>query len=279
MKKSIITQIDSKKPGPVLAIFGGVHGNEAAGIMAIEELSKTLSIAKGRVYLVLANSSAIEANVRMVNKNLNRCFLADNKGGDPEDKIARRLMKLLDGCDALLDLHMFYDDGEPFAICEEPSVELATIFDVGIISTNWASVEPGATDGYMFSKGKIGVCLECGPIARAQEYKDFAKTAALQFLKYFDMTVGDIGFSTKPKKIIEAKRTVYKSSADFKVAAGLHNFDQLKKGQVLAEENDKKILAKENECIMFPHYDGRVGEEAYIIGNQKNSRSTKGAGI
>src|SRR6185369_17926132 len=119
-----VIELSSGKPGPSLAILAGVHGNELAGVYALQELLPTLKPTRGKVYVAFANPPAIEANTRMLNKNLNRCFVADNHGTTPEDERARELMKMLDKCDALLDLHMFYDDdGVPFVICEDNALD------------------------------------------------------------------------------------------------------------------------------------------------------------
>ncbi len=269
MKCRDVYEIASNRPGPTVAVFAGVHGNETAGVLALRELLPTLKPTKGKLYLVFANPPAIEQNVRMVNKNLNRCFFAGNDGSSPEDVRARELMKILDDCDALLDLHMFYDaDGLPFVICEDNALDLAQKFDVDIISTNWTEVEPGGTDGYMFQAGKIGVCVECGPIGKAVEYVDFAKQTIFQFLAYFDMTGQLVDFSQKPKRLIKAERAVFKTSQNFTLQPGLKNFDRLKNSQLLAVDGAKKFTGKTNQCIIFPHYSARLGEEAYIIGQE-----------
>ena len=267
MISSEIVTLHSNKPGPTLAIFAGVHGNEKAGVYALQQLSTELKIIRGKVLLVFANPPAIEAKVRMVNKNLNRCFLKDNKGDKPEDIRARELMRVLDGCDALLDLHMFYDDnGLPFAICEDNSLEIAKLFEIDIISTNWNEVEAGATDGYMYQQGKVGVCVECGPISKAEEYTAFARKTVYQFLSYYKVVDPVVSYSSKSKRIIRAEKTVYKSSKDFKLRKGLSNFDALHEGRILATDGSKKLTAQSGECIIFPHYNARIGEEAYVIG-------------
>ncbi|MCA9347849.1 succinylglutamate desuccinylase/aspartoacylase family protein [Candidatus Saccharibacteria bacterium] len=264
---SEIIEIDSGKTGPALAIFAGVHGNELAGVYALQKLLPTLKLTRGKLYIAFANPPAIRAKVRMVKQNLNRCFVANNKGTSYEDRRARELMAILDKCDALLDLHMFYDDdGLPFVICEDNAVEVAHTFDVGIISTNWAKAEPGASDGYMFSQGKIGLCVECGPISKSKEYTDFAVKTIYQFLQYFDMSLKKVSLSKVPKRFVVANKSVYKSSANFTLKAGYKNFDRLKPGEVIAQDGGKKYLSQEGECIIFPHYKARVGEEAYIIG-------------
>lgn len=265
---SDIIEIDSGLPGPVLAIFAGAHGNELAGVFALQELIPTLKPTRGKLLLAFANPPAIEADVRMLNKNLNRCYTKNNNGTDPEDVRARELMAVLDKSDALLDLHMFYDDsGIPFAICEEDALDIAKIFDVEIISTNWTEVEPGASDWYMFQQGKPGICVECGPISKAKEYKDFAIKTVYQFLKYFNMTDEEAELSTAPKRIVKADHAVHKTSENFVLARGFHNFDQLREGQLIATDSTTEFRAKGGECILFPHYKARVGEEAYIVGH------------
>lgn len=267
---SEILEITSNKPGPTVAIFTGVHGNERAGVYALNRLASKLKITRGKAFLVYANPPAIEADVRMVNKNLNRCFYKGNNGNTAEDKRARYLMKVLDKSDALLDLHMFYDDqGEPFVICEENALDLAQKFDVNIISTNWTKTEPGGTDGYMYLQNKIGVCVECGPISKSKEYVEFAINTIYQFLKYFEMTNEDVNFSRTNKRIIRAERAIYKTSSSFKLNDNFHNFMRLREGQIIARDKVKTWKARSNECIIFPHYKARINEEAYIIGTEQ----------
>ncbi len=269
MITSDIIEISGTLPGPTIAIFAGVHGNETAGVMALNAILATLTITKGKLMIAYANPPAISAGVRMVHKNLNRCFYEGNIGTSPEDVRARELMAVLDQCDALLDLHMFYDDnGEPFVICEENAVELASEFDVGIISTNWTNVEPGATDGYMYQKGKIGICIECGPLSKPEEYKQFAINTIYQFLHYFDMTEIKIEASSKQKRIIKAESVVYKANKSFHLKLGFKNFQKLSVGLEIAKTDDTTYIAKKNQCIIFPHYNARVGEEAYITGRE-----------
>lgn len=264
-----VTLVDSGIPGPVVAIFAGVHGNEKAGVYALNKLLPELSITRGRLYIVFANPPAIEQDVRMVNKNLNRCFFKGNDGTAPEDVRARQLMGVLDMCDAMLDLHMFYDNnGLPFVICEDNALDLAKIFDVEVISTNWSETEPGGTDGYMYEAGKIGICIECGPISKSVEYTDFAQTAVLQFLSYFDMSSRVVAYSDSQKRIIRAEKAVFKDSMNFDLKPGFSNFQRLKTGEVLAKNGDTLLRAGDGECIIFPHYKARVGEEAYILGRE-----------
>lgn len=261
-----IIMIDSGKPGPAVALLAGVHGNERAGVYALQKLLPLLTPTRGTVYAAFANPPAIAANVRMLGKNLNRCFYAGNDGVDPEDIRARELMTMLDACDALLDLHMFYDDGTPFVICEENGIPIARNFDVPIISTNWDETEPGASDSYMNNTGKVGICIECGPLAKSREMTEFAERTVLQFLKYFDMVSRDVLFATNEKKIVRVYKAVHKTSERFVLEPGLKNFQTVGDGQFLASDDKQKYYASVGDKIIFPHYGARVGEEAYILG-------------
>ena len=55
--------------------MAGVHGNEHAGIIALESIRNTLRVIRGKVILVLqANPRAVEQGVRFTEKNMNRAF-------------------------------------------------------------------------------------------------------------------------------------------------------------------------------------------------------------
>lgn len=103
--------IKSGRPGPVVMIVGGVHGNETAGYKAAEQLKNT-SIGKGTL-LVLphANQLAINAGRRYVNgQDLNRAF--PSRGGTRSSNVlANNILKTMDdyNVDWVMDMHEGYD--------------------------------------------------------------------------------------------------------------------------------------------------------------------------
>lgn len=268
-----VTKIESGIYSPTIAVFAGVHGDEKAGVMALQEALPVLEneLVKGTFYGVFANPPAIEQNVRAVNKNLNRCFVEGVNGPTYEDKRAKRLMSLLDKCDALLDLHAFKDEtAPPFIICEEDSLDIAQQLKPEIISTNWSEAEPGATDVYMFENGKPAICLECGPIAQSKKYKDLALQSIYSFLSYFGLiekpqAKQDISV---PKRIIRAEYSVVNESEDCLIDDELESFQKLKEGQLIGAQASKVYRANEGEVIIFPRPDAATGEEVFIIGKE-----------
>jgi succinylglutamate desuccinylase len=120
----------------------------------------------------------------------------------------------------------------------------------------------------MYQNDKIGICVECGPLELSEEYTDFAIQTAYQFLNYFDMTNKLIPVSAKRKRLVKAVKAINKTSPSFALAPGLYDFQKLTSGQVLATDGEDEFTAQSGECIIFPHYAARVGEEAYIIGQE-----------
>ncbi|MFA6397482.1 MAG: succinylglutamate desuccinylase/aspartoacylase family protein [Candidatus Paceibacterota bacterium] len=269
IKESIIKKVGKEK-GKTLAIFCGVHGNEKAGILAVSSVLKDIEIKKGVVYFVYANPEAINKNIRLINKNLNRCFLKNNKGRTVEDKRARVLMKILDKCDGLLDLHASnVEKSTPFAICEKSSYKLAKIFDVGIVSSGWDKIEPGATDGYINKKkGTLSLGLECG-YAEDLEKVGLAQKSIYQFLQYFGVIDKKVDFSKRKQKIMNVIKAVKKETDDFSFTKKFKDFEFLKEGKLIAHDSSKKYFAGKNEFIIFASAEKKKGQEAFIIGKTK----------
>ncbi|QGT99579.1 hypothetical protein SYNTR_0986 [Candidatus Syntrophocurvum alkaliphilum] len=105
--------IDSGKPGPVVLIVGGVHGNEIAGVEAAYK-SKEIEINKGKL-LVLpeANKRSVEIERRFVpgEEDLNREF-PRTSNGNPSGTLATAIWdEVIEEyeIDWLMDLHEGFD--------------------------------------------------------------------------------------------------------------------------------------------------------------------------
>jgi len=259
---------EGEKKGKTLAVFSGVHGNEQAGVLAMRKILKNIKIARGKVFFVFANPPAIEKNVRQINKNLNRCFLKGNQGRSFEDKRARELMKILDKCEALLDLHASPNkENKPFIICEKVDFSIADKLDFEIISFGWDKIEPGATDGYMHKAGKKALCLECGPISESKKYSRLVEKSIWQFLKYFGLIDSKIKFSKRKQRFAKVTRAVHKKSDNFALARKFKDFESLSDGELIATDDKTKFFAKKDEFILFAKSDSPIGGEAFVIGS------------
>ncbi len=107
----------SGKPGPVLMVLGGVHGNEPGGWMAAERLVDELRPTTGALLIVpRANKLAIAQFVRTTDElgDLNRLYPGD-PNGLPMSRMAYEIVQTLTEFHAtmLLDMHeswAFYKD-------------------------------------------------------------------------------------------------------------------------------------------------------------------------
>jgi succinylglutamate desuccinylase len=269
MKKPLIKEIKGSLPGPTVAIFSGIHGNEKVGPFVVAELMEKLKIRKGKVFLVIANPDALAAEKRYINVNLNRIFSRKFKGKEPEYGIAAKLMDILDTSDALLDLHAYNDEtGEPFVICSKKDLGLARIFDSKIVSFGWESGDgkTAATDEYMASQGKPGICLECGTVGEVKKNVSFTRRSIKNFLAHFGLLKETTKKGSSKKIYVQVKKSILASGRNYSFLRRYKTFQKLKQGEVFLVDGGKKYKAGKSDMIIFPRENKKAGEEICIIG-------------
>ncbi len=91
--------LDAPQSGPVALVQAGIHGDEVAGVHALQELlEEGLRPDRGRLIVVpIMNPPAYRARQRMApgGLDLNRCFPGDADAPEPERRLARRFMDLV----------------------------------------------------------------------------------------------------------------------------------------------------------------------------------------
>jgi len=117
-----VHQFAGLEPGPKLLISAAVHGNEIAGVGAIEKVMAALdngdlTLQRGTVtFIPVVNPLAHQLKRREGDRNLNRNLRPPVVIQDFEDLIARQLCPWLAWADVLLDLHSFQGQGKAFAM-------------------------------------------------------------------------------------------------------------------------------------------------------------------
>jgi succinylglutamate desuccinylase len=83
----IIGRYTQDKPGPLLVVFGAMHGNEPAGVEAVKEVLNLIEQEKnhnpnfefkGVLLGIIGNQDALNKNIRFINKDLNRSWSYDD---------------------------------------------------------------------------------------------------------------------------------------------------------------------------------------------------------
>lgn len=268
MSRDVI-KIIGKNRGKTSIILAGVHGNEKCGVIAFKKILPNLNIENGVVYFCYANPKAIKKNVRFTDANLNRMFkndklLSTNEKRSYEYNRAQFLKKYLDEADALLDIHASGSpDSIPFIISERNAKKIIEHLPISLSVSGFDNVEPGGTDYYMNSIGKIGICIECGYIADVNSTL-IAKKSIDAFLK----AQGHIVNNLKPRKLKKISvDTLYSTKTNnFSLSKPFADFEKIKKGQTIGIDGKKIVKAKKDGVILFARNRDKIGSEGFLFG-------------
>jgi len=174
----IIGRYSGDGDGPLLIVIGAMHGNEPAGVRAIELLLKMLEVEpiknrdfslKGNVIGLIGNYQALQSKVRFIDRDMNRCWSPDViKSTDTtiaEHQEIREVYKVIQDEIAtrgsqsavVLDLHTTSSDQGIFVI---PSVDESSL---RIAKHLHAPVVLGITEGlnntslHFFNTENVGI--------------------------------------------------------------------------------------------------------------------------
>lgn len=160
----IIGDYTGQQPGPLVIVFGGIHGNEPAGVEALKMLFHLLHIEPGhnpefqffgRLLALRGNRRALHTGKRFIDKDLNRFWLPqhlhqlqnllpENTPADAEDQELLELQELIRQVILsyqpkqmyVLDLHTTSTHGGIFTITSdhEESIRLAIQLHAPVIT-------------------------------------------------------------------------------------------------------------------------------------------------
>jgi uncharacterized protein len=268
-----VFKIKGNKAGPKTMVLVGVHGNEICGVEALNKIKDTLTIECGEVYFAYGNPRAIEQNVRYTEQNLNRMFVEPNsltstQKKSYEYKCAKFLKKYFDKVDVLLDVHASTTPKSfPFIICEKNAFKIAQYLPAHMIVSGFNTVEPGGTDYYMNSKGKIGICFESGYLGD----KKSTKNAELAILSSLEV-LGHIPrqyIQKQSQKRIRVYKKYFSKTDSFKLKKKFVDFEEVKKGQVIGIDDTHAVTAPKDSVILFANNTTRAGSEIFLLGIKK----------
>ncbi len=189
----VIGHFTGEKKGPLLIAVGGMHGNEPAGVQAIDLIFKMLEAEpitnplfnfKGRMIGLRGNLRALQAGKRFITKDLNRQWTPANvervkkthaQNLDSEDLEMKEIIEVIDQHISdydpekivLIDLHTTTTTGGIFTICtDDPeSIRIAIELHAPVIKGMLYGIE-GTTLHYFnnenFLRETVSVSFESG---------------------------------------------------------------------------------------------------------------------
>jgi predicted deacylase len=177
--------LDAPEPGPTAVIQAGIHGDEIAGVHALEEMIEAgVRPARGRLIVIpTMNRAAYRARERAVpgGMDLNRCFPGDASAPEIEKRLARMFMSLVEEERPALvaTLHESKKRYDPnvtpsfgqsivYGVDPMPPIVARTVDRLNAIKTSdeevWASqyypVATSSTEVIVAAIGCVGVCVE-----------------------------------------------------------------------------------------------------------------------
>jgi len=256
--------------GRTAVILVGVHGNEQAGVVAINNLSTKLNIHNGRVIFIISNLKAIEENKRFIENDLNRCFLDEQPANiinSLEGRTAKEIMPFLKKADFVLDLHQSNSvNSKPFIICNEKNVDLTKLFPISRVTVGWESFYPGASDSFVNLHGGKAIGVELGSVKDA-DCNILAEQIIVNFLSGLGFIEGKTETSNN-KEFFKVKIVYKNMKFSFKKFRDFDDFDVLSGDCIIGKEGEDIVKGDKGDIITFVRDRDKLNIECFVILNK-----------
>ena len=299
----VIGEYIGSKGGPLLIILGAMHGNEPAGVKAIDLTLKMLEVEPiknpnfnyhGTMLGLIGNLAAYKKRERFINKDLNRCWikedidnLADKGTLSAEEIEIQEVLSIIRKAIAkrepskviILDLHTTSSDGGIFSIVgdDEDSLTIAKEINAPVIL--------GLLDGlrgttlHYFKDENLNYKTSAITFESGQHEDPLSVNRAIAAIITCMRTIGSVKstdvenqHSELLKKysadLPQVARLLYNHSIgkgdNFKMNKGYQNFQKVVAGEVLAKDAKGEIKCQCDGMILMPLYQEK-GEDGFFI--------------
>jgi len=286
----ICHHIIGENSGATIVFFGGIHGNEYAGVKALNNVLKHIEPkdVNGEIYGVLGNIKALEENKRFLESDLNRMWtsarLRDLRENDQLTQEQIEQKELLGFINVLLatkkgplyfiDLHTTSSKSLPFITINDALInrKFSSYFPVPIVLGIEEYLD-GPLLSYLNTLGYVSLGFECG-----QHMDPNAVVNCEAFIHLALNSSGHLklnGIDEHEKVLKDASGDVssifeviykyhIKPKEDFEMQLGFESFQNIEKGTLLAITDGIKIYSDFNAKLFMPLYQ-KSGNDGYFI--------------
>ncbi len=223
---------------PEVAAVGAIHGDEPAGVHAIERFlaAGPTDRLQRPVRLIVANERALAAGERFVDADLNRVFPGDPDAAAHERRLAARLLAEL-GDAFVLGFHSTVSSEEPFGTLADITPEKANVMRA--LPLSHAADFTGVVEGRSVNLSRF-VNVEVGPQGSDAAAAD-AYDCLLAYLRAMDALPGEAApTSTTHYRVTDLLGK--EASRTYTVAA--ENFERVPDGEVIARSLDGEHVVR-----------------------------------
>ncbi|MEN7551775.1 succinylglutamate desuccinylase/aspartoacylase family protein [Rapidithrix thailandica] len=295
--KRVIGHIQGAKPGPTLIFIGGIHGNEPSGVFAlnkvVEELCHQDIELQGNLYALSGNLWALEKGVRFHRQDLNRLWTVDKVRALENDRIGvnnedvnqqveiytliRHILDTESGPFYFFDLHTTSSTTIPFLTVNDSLLNRKFIqqYPVPMILGIEEYLD-GPFLSYINELGYVSFGFEAGQhddpasienhiafIYLSLVFANVVAKESINFEQYYQRLAKASGYIRSFYEIFYCYKI--KAGEKFTMLPGYLNFQQVKKGQLLAKSNNKPVLAPNTSRIFMPLYQSQGDDGFYSI--------------
>ena len=289
----IIGKIKGAGKGPTMVFFGGIHGNETAGVFALNHVFNTLKQKdiSGTLYAIAGNTEALKQNKRYLDNDLNRLWSEEridyiknkldlNKEEQELFELHTLILEIIESEDGpfyFIDFHTTSSKSIPFITINDALINrkfsslfpvpivlgieeyldgplLSYINQLGYVSLGFESGQHDEKDSVFNSQAFIYLSLVYAKAIKAESVVGFP--IHYKQLKVQSHNIQDAFEVTHLHKI--------RPEDNFKMKPGFRSFEKVSKKTLLASDNNGDIISKYNARIFMPLYQ-KIGAEGFFI--------------
>lgn len=286
----------SGNSGPTIIVLGALHGNEPAGVKAIERILQKLNKGsltfRGTFHGLRGNLSAVSSNERYIDEDMNRNWYdyfrrlrtAEKLNDFSEDKERHELLNtIVEICSAseepviFFDLHSTSAPSIPFAAINDSLYNRNVLKNVPVpIILGLQEQIKGTLNGMLNDLGLPCILFEAG------QHED-PETVDLHeaFLWYMLYKLGCLPRNVNKKlkhfhNILKSSSRGYEgyyevtyrhniqASDEFKMDEGYESFQPVSKNNTIARDKDGLLKPPKSDLIFMPLYQSK-GSDGYFL--------------
>lgn len=289
----LITRLQASGAGPALICITALHGNEPAGVAAVERVAARLAIGsqlrRGTIWGLIGNLPALAVQRRFVDRDLNRGWGDPTTAGPSEGSVLtvedkeqievwgaiEFASRHADGQVFLLDLHTTSGRGRPFTVFADTLAcrTFALEFPCPIILGLEEHLD-GTLIDYATTRGLVAIAVEGGQHddIHSVDALEAAIWLALRACRMIDhnQEVSD-GYALLkrasaglPHAVEVRARHAIIPGDGFRMHQGFSSFDCVEVGQLLAADRTGEIQAPQSGYLLMPLYQEQ-GDDGFFI--------------
>lgn len=295
-----IGRVIGPKKGPTLIFFGGIHGNEPAGVKALEHIFEKLNSSifeiKGAIYGIRGNIPALLQKKRFLQTDLNRLWTKEkifeikNKSNldlNIEElellKIEKTVLEILSSQHApfyFVDFHTTSSKTIPFITINDAMInrKFSRLFPLPVILGIEEYIE-GPLLSIINQMGYVSLGFESGQHNELSAVSNsisflwltlvFTEAIEKKEIPDFEAHYEQLSKSAEgDAKFYEvAYRHILTNTDDFAMLSGFESFQKVGKGTALAIQNKTMISVEKKAILFMPLYQQQGADGFFLIKN------------